>query len=230
MVAEEKRHGRETAQLPAVAFCLHPGSMLDEVGCAEVEGDALAFLGWAGADASDPVGVGALCVAATGRRPRRVELDGEARLDPRGDGVEVLVNRSLMPARARLKVGHELGHWWYERAGYRGADIEHRCDLFGAAIVAPWPAFRSAMRGTGHRVHELARLFNTTQSLALLRVGEVSGRPVVLLRPGGAIARGEPFEWPKTSTLVHALREGRSTCHPLRVNDEPNRWGLMARR
>lgn len=204
--------------------------MLNDGGCAEVEGDALAFLDWAGVDARDPVSVAALCVAATGRRPRQVALDGEARLEPREEGLEVLVNRALAPARARLKVGHELGHWWYQRVGYRGADIEHRCDLFGAAIIAPWPAFKTAMRHAGHRVHELAQRFATTQSLALLRVGEVSGRPVMLLRPAGHIVRGEPFEWPSTSTMVRALREGRRAVHPLRINDEPNRVGLMARR
>ena len=204
--------------------------MMDDGGCAEVEGDALAFLDWAGADPQDPVSVGALCVAATGRRPRRVPLDGEARLEPRGDGLEVLVNEGLTPARARLKAAHELGHWWYERVGYRGRDIEHRCDLFGAAIVAPWPAFKASMRWAGHRVHDLARCFNTTQSLALLRVGEVSGRPVMLLRPAGPIVRGEAFVWPRTSTVVRALGEGRAAVHPLRINDEPDRVGLMARR
>ena len=204
--------------------------MLDDGGCAEVEGDALAFLDWAGVDAHDPVSVAALCVAATGRRPRPTTLDGEARLEPHSEGYEVLTNSALPPARQRIKAAHELGHWWYARVGYRGADIEHRCDMFGAAIIAPWPAFKTAMRWAGHRVHELAVRFNTTQSLALLRVGEVSGRPVLLLRPAGAIVRGEAFEWPRTSTLVRALREGRSACHPLRINDEPDRWGVMARR
>lgn len=208
-MADDLCHGCETAHLLGVRFSVNDGGMLDEWGCAEVEGDAQAFLDWAGADPLEPSGIGALCAAATGRRPRPTALDGEARLEPRGNGFEVLVNRALAPARQRLKVAHELGHWWYARVGYRGGDIEHRCDMFAAAVVCPRPAFKSAMRWAGHRVHELAERFHTTQSLALLRVGEVSGRPTMLLRPAGPLVRGEPFEWPPTSTLVLSLRDGR---------------------
>jgi hypothetical protein len=205
--------------------------MLDEGTLADVEGDALAMFGLAGLDPGDAVSFGELCYGITRRWPRSVALDGEARLEPIGDdGFEVLTNRAISPERQRLKGAHELGHWWYRRIGYRGFDLEARCDALGAALIAPREAFRAAMRWAGHRVHELALRFNTTQSLALLRVGEVSGRPVMLLRPSGPLARGDLFEWPKTSTLVRALNEGRSAVHPLRINDEPHRWGLMARR
>lgn len=205
--------------------------MLDADEVADVEGDAVAATRMAGFEADDAPSVGEISLALVGVRPRLIEgLDGEARLEPLADGWDLQVNPALPKSRQRFKAAHELGHWYYDRCGYRGADIEARCDLFAAALVMPRSVFRRAVRTLGHRVHALANAFATTQSAALLRVGEVTGRPVALLRWPEALTRGEPFTWPKSATLVRALREGKDAVHPLRIVDEPNRVGLMARR
>lgn len=207
----------------------------DEV--ADVEGDAAVFLSLFGFSDGDAPSVGELCERATGRRPRAVPgLGVEARLEPTIDGEpEVLVSAELaatQAARARFKAAHELGHLFYESVRpYRGTDVELRCDAFAAAIVAPRRAFQLAIRKCGgHRVHALAKCFATTQSTALLRIGEVTGRPVALQRFTGVTTRGEPYGWPKASLLVSALREGRSAVHPVRLTDEGDRWGFMVRR
>jgi hypothetical protein len=192
--------------------------MLDADDIADLEG-------WAGrllsdADSLDDVPrLAHVCHRLTGLAPRWAHIASEARLV--GDQVEL--RHGLDPARARWLLGHELAEWAHRRAGYVRHDLEARCDALGAMLVAPRDAFRRAMRHHGHRVHELARIFHTTQSLALLRVGEVSGRPVMLRRPTGAIARGEPYVWPSGPELL-------ALAHPLRITDEPDRVGFMVAR
>ena len=204
--------------------------MLGRDELADVAGDVRSFLRTIDAEDDEDISIAEACERATGFGPAFVGMRQEARLEPVDGGSQVQVRKGTAPERARWLAGHELGEWFYRLVGYDQPDIDARCDAFGAALVCPEYAFRSAMRRVGHRVHELAATFATTQSVALLRVGELSGRPVLLLRPAGAIARGDEFEWPRTSTLVRALGEGRAACHPLRINDEPDRWGLMARR
>lgn len=199
---------------------------------ADIEGDAQAILREGKMlDVDGPTPMAELCRRLLGSVPRRCALRTEAKLgrDEETGRPVVFLRRGVPAPRARWLVGHELAEHWLRSAGYQGEDIERRADAIGAALAVQREPFLRAIRSTGHRVHELARVFCTTQSLALLRVGETIGRPVALLRPNGTIARGEPFVWPRTSTLVRALTEGRATVHPLRIVDEPDRWGLMAR-
>lgn len=214
------------AHLPTSARMRDHLRMLGPDELSDIEGDALALFSEAGADPRDPPSIAALCRALTGHAPRFIAQAAEARLV----GGRVFLRRGLLTARARWLVGHELAEWHYLRARYRGADIEARCDALGAALVAPRPAFLAATRAVGHAVFSLAEAFGVTQSVALLRIGEVTGRPVVLLRSPEPIVRGGAFEWPSTSGLVRALRERRSEVHPLRISDEPGKWGLMAER
>lgn len=139
-----------------------------------------------------------------------------------GDAWRVVVRRGVLPARARWLVGHELAELHFARVGYVGSDIEARCDALGAALALPRRALGSIMRQHAHRVHTIARLTRLTQSLVLLRIGEVSGRPVALLRAPAPTVRGAAFGWPrKLSPIVPGT-------HPLRITDEPQRVGLMA--
>ena len=143
----------------------------------------------------------------------------------------VRLRRGLSDARARHRIGHELGHLFYERVEYAGADLEERCDLFGAALCMPRRAARAALRSVGHRVHGLAAHFGVTQSVSLLRIGEVTGRPVCLLCFKGPIARGADFAWPSASALVAGLRQGRRMCIPCGSRTSPTAlvsWSTVA--
>jgi hypothetical protein len=133
-------------------------------------------------------------------------------------------------ARAIFIWLHEGAHIHFDAAGLRcdPVELEERCNALAAALLAPREAFRAATRARGHRVYELAREFRTTQSLALLRLGEVTGRPVVLLRPPTPIVRGDEFAWPDEAGLRRAVKAPPPNVHPLRIVDEPRRWGLMA--
>jgi hypothetical protein len=152
-------------------------------------------------------------------------LDTEGRFDGR-----VTLRAGVPDARAKHNGGHELSHWWLDRIGYRGLDLEERCDALGAMFAAPRETFLRVIKVVDHAVYDLANTFGITQSVAMLRVGEVTGRPVLLLRWAGAIVRGYEFGWPSISTLVRLASEHRESVHPLKIRDEANRVGFMARR
>ncbi len=202
----------------------HHGRMLGPDDIADVEGDADVVRRMAGMD-------GPCSMADMARELTRrdvVVCDDLGSAEGCFRGGRVCVRPGLAPERLRHTIGHEIGEWYYALIGYEGDDIEERCDALGAALAVPRVEFRRAVGAVGHRVFALAAAFGVQQSVALLRLGEVTGRPVALLRPTAPIYRGDPFEWPRTSALVRALREGRGRVHPIRIVDSPDRWGLMA--
>ncbi len=194
---------------------------------ADVEGDARAFVASYGFDPDERVCLVDLCKEATERDPVYLEIHQEARLEPVGSkDFEVQIREGTAPERGLWLLGHELGELFYRRTAYRGEDIEARCDAFGACLVAPRVPFLKAIRKCGrHAIHDLAWEFRTTQSLALLRVGETTGRPVALLRWPDPIVRGGPFNWASTSRLVRLLSEPIPEVHQVRCDDG---WGFMA--
>jgi hypothetical protein len=116
--------------------------------------------------------------------------------------------------RENYSLAHELGHW-LDRSRGRPDRCEAYYNAVGACLVATRPTFVDATRILGHRVHELAAHFQTMQALTLLRLGEVTGRPVLLpgKRRGDDLVRGDPFEWgPDPARLP------RDVAHPIRVD------------
>lgn len=196
---------------------------LDEV--ADVEGEVLAC--WAAHGMGPGQCLVDLCEAMTGAPPVF-----EARpTEGCWDGRRVRLSVDLSPRRARHVLGHELGHAWLERAGaFVPPNIEERCDVFGAALNMPRDDVRLWVRRNGHAYARLAEHFGVTHSVALLRLGEVTGRPVLLLRERPPIARGAEFAWPTRDAIGAALRAGRGLVHVAPVRDEPARVGLMASR
>ncbi len=193
---------------------------------ADLEGEAAARFALHGLDDYEPPHMVQVCLAITGKPPARGDIEPEAKLEED----QVIIRRDVPPRRARFLAAHECAEKIHLDAGYTGEDIEARCDALGAMLTAPRRGYLRAVRELGHSVYKLADRFAVTQSLSLLRLGETTGRPVMLLRPAGQLARGLPFAWPSTSTMVRALNEGREAVHPMRIRDEPDRWGLLARR
>ena len=181
----------------------------------------------AGVDDSGPTPMAALCAKRLGSPPRWISgLPMEAKLE----GKVVLLRAGVPATRARWLVGHELAHDALNEVGYREPDVEDVADAVGAALVAPSRAVRLAIAAAGgHRVYAIADAFATTQSLALLRIGEVTGRPVLLTRKGAPIARGGAFVWGSERKISEAVRGLVREVHPLRIRDEPHKVGLMAR-
>lgn len=198
--------------------------MLGPEELADVEGDMAYFLSALHAQEGTPIED--LCQAATGYAPELGTLGSEGAWRQG----RIITRPGLSSARRKFVRAHELAHLYYESVSYRNADLEERCDAGAAILCMPRGDVRRALGHLGgHRVYALAERFGVTQSVALLRIGEVTGRPVMLLRPLAPIVRGVPFEWPSTSALRRALEEGRSEVHPLRIRDEVDKWGLMAR-
>lgn len=196
--------------------------MLDDYALADIEGDACALRRHAGMDDGERPRIVDLCVAIQGHPPLITMQHERARLR-RVDGImRVALRRGLPPPIARYLVGHELGHVHHDRIGYEGEDIEERCDAFAAALIAPWEFARAVIRARGHSVRQLADALRVPQALALLRLGEVTGRPVLLIRTP-PIARGAPYVWPRPGEAP------REVSHPVRLADE-GRWGLMGSR
>jgi hypothetical protein len=138
----------------------------------------------------------------------------EAETWPRGSRWQIRVHRSVSRQRARWLVGHELAEWWLGDALFSSlVERERVCDAIGAALVAPAPEFARAIVALDHSVTALAQAFDVPVSLALLRIGEVTGRPVRLLGPRPR-ERGQPRE------------DWTTGVHPVRLAGEA-RWGLM---
>lgn len=197
--------------------------MLSSDDLIDVEGEANAFMSEFG-DGS----IFELCERITGGPPLFVDQREEGRYDEeRG----VALRSDLSIERARFTCGHELGHAWL-RYTHRQADArtEAWCDAFGARLICERDAFRRALSVVGHSYTQLASHFGVTQSVTLLRIGETTGRPVILFCDSGPHVRGDDFAWPSMSTLVRKMRERRSEFHQVRIFDEPNRWGIMATR
>ena len=140
---------------------------------ADIEGDALALYRLARLEPDQPVAISRL-VRALLDTPIQVAsfTRGKAHLAWHTDQWWIYVRAGIAAPRLRFGIGHELAHWWYRRCGYSGEDIELRCDALGAALVAPMPLF-SAVRKRTSRIVQIAHAIGSTQSLALLREGEV---------------------------------------------------------
>lgn len=150
-----------------------------------------------------------------GSRASMVSLHGQQR---------IRLPRRRSPAEMNFLVGHELAEWWLKREGYVSEWIEDVANALAASLVAPRRAFLRAYREHGHDYTTLASLFCSSESLVVLRIGEVTGEPVLLVAPHRARARGEAFGWP--SQLRGASRfPGLAKC---RLSDDDRR--LVVRR
>lgn len=148
-----------------------------------------------------------MIVRLLGAPPRLVPLMPEAALACVLGEPRIFVRRGTAPTRARWLAGHELAEWWYQRVGYRGDDLEERCDALGAALVAPRPTVLAARRKLGDEPIAIATELRTTQSLALLRLGECVRVPVFLKRQHHTIARGAAYVLPRHPEAHPGLRK-----------------------
>lgn len=199
------------------------------VNLAEVEGDARALIQMAGLDPSEPHSIRALCIGLTGYPPLVVPMFGsQGQLSSINRVIRVAVSSRLSPTRQRWVCGHELGHFYYQRIGYVGANLEAMCDLLGAILCAPRCVVQAAFRVHGNNPRAIAKYVGVTESVALLRLGEigvVSG--TALATPSRTVARGE-IVWPDTDTLRRFVRTGEVPHGKrVRITDEPSRGGLL---
>jgi hypothetical protein len=167
----------------------------------EIERDAVEMFAAAKCNPSDGPGIAEVCRRLIGRGPEWAPLRScEAAFCVLRGQPRVYVRRGTLPARARWLAGHELAHWWYRKHGANDVDLEERCDRLGAALVAPKPCVEGTI-GRTTDVRRIARDLATTESLAALRIGEVSGVPVALVSAGRIRVRGQCYPWPDRDLL-----------------------------
>ncbi len=162
----------------------------------------------------------------TGAPPRVADIASEGALARVRGEWRVFVRRGMSPERQRWVAAHELGHWWWEHEmGYSGSDLEARCDALGAALVAPAAIVRASTAKHSGDVVAIARDLKTTQSVALLRLGEVLGEPVALLRRRrSTIIRGRFVSWPVPLSWQPA--KAANDLVRVHITDEPGRFGV----
>ncbi len=184
----------------------------------DLEGLAEALHREAGLDPADPAGV-AKVARGLWRDPAAVELvprdamrHAPASLASVNGAWRIYVRRGTPSEQVGFLIGHELAHWALRREGVRfetEGDEEAACDYLGAALVAPRSAFRATLRALGEDVRELADRFGSTETLAILRWGETTGRDLAVVRPGLVRVRGQlNFVWPDEDT-VRSWTSGR---------------------
>jgi hypothetical protein len=132
----------------------------------------------------------------------RYRMRTPARLARVGDEWRIFVREGLSPQEANFAVGHELGEHWLKREGYDGEDLEQAANYIGAALVAPRPTFVTAVRELGEDWTALSQRFVSTESLVVLRWGEIRCEPLALVSPALVRVRGpESFVWPEEPTI-----------------------------
>jgi hypothetical protein len=140
----------------------------------------------------------------------------------------IFVRRNLSEVRLDFAIAHEIAEWHLARLRYREEDVEDVCDALAGAIVAPRDAYRCALRDRGTAFEGLAHAFRTTQTCVALRLGEVTGRSLVLLAPRIRV-RGDLFVWPNERELRRIARAGSADgLEVRRLTDDRKRAVLLA--
>jgi hypothetical protein len=118
---------------------------------------------------------------------------------------------ALKPHPTRLRnayqlfaICHELAHIILEEAAYAGDRLEDSCDYLGACLIAPRPAMRKLHESFGMKLGPIADATASTQTWAVLRLGEVLGVPLAQVQPTKVRYRGAPDQlslFPDEATL-----------------------------
>ncbi len=127
----------------------------------------------------------------------------------------IAVRRTLPSAIAEWAIGHELAHW-------AGVEDEREANYVGAAILLRRRPFLRALYATEGDWAELAETFGTTSTSAVLRAGELEGRPLAVVTPARVYARGRA-EWPDEGTLRRWARQGGPGVRRAKLRDDPRR-------
>ncbi len=143
-------------------------------------------------------------------RAHAMKMRRDAELFSTPAGARILVRVRLPVERARFAVAHEVAEWHLRRVGYSGDDIESIVRRIAAALVAPRPI---ALRVARHSSvfddpGAPSEAMQTTQTLAALREGEVTGESIAVVGPGFLEARGAELVWPDREAVRRFVKEG----------------------
>lgn len=185
----------------------------------ELEGTAQMILTHAGEDGDDAPDIGKLA-RTVGPVVYARALRGHAEVARVGQEWRIYVRRGLPPAYRRFAIAHEIAEFWLLRERHLGDRIEHDANYVAAAMLTPRRAFLRAIREGLDRV-ALADEFGITQSHAVLREAELSGRPRALVTPQKVYLRGEG-QWDESDARRQARKPGPGVCKTS-LTDDPRR-------
>src|SRR5690606_31259266 len=94
---------------------------------------------------------------------------------------EIWIRPGLPPQRRAFRIAHELAE--YSLSRHILPNPEAAADAVAAALLAPAPVVRDALRIHGRHLPSLAEALGVSQSIAALRIGEVTGSPLALVTP-----------------------------------------------
>jgi hypothetical protein len=140
-------------------------------------------------------------------------------------GGRVRVSASASDVEQDFAAGHELGHFsdHLEGWGLAGDALEEACNVFAAAIMMPPLPFWQALDLVGDNWAELATLFGVTETAAILRTGELTGRQIAVVAPATCRARGDG-EWPPEQVLRAKKAAPGPGMASARLRDDPRRF------
>ncbi len=133
-----------------------------------------------------------------GATVQRAALTGaEARIVGAGDEAVITVNERSSPSRQRFSIGHELGHWMYDRGRlslscdtdkqerfFSGADKESLANEFAANLLLPAQMFAPRLgkrEPTLETVRNLSGVFRTSLAATARRVVELGAYPAMVI-------------------------------------------------
>ncbi len=153
-------------------------------------------------------------VGATVTRQRLV--GAEARIVGLNDQAIITVNQDSLLTRQRFSIGHELGHWMYDRGQidmscgierqerfYTGSDKESRANNFATELLLPSSMFtpRLAKRPpTLDVIKDLAEIFRASFTATALRTVDLGAFPTMVVCSGPTSR-----EWFKASSEVDGV-------------------------
>lgn len=198
----------------------------------EAEGEAIHVM--AGSDPTDPEGPVWLAPRLMQTKVVRVEgmlCYGDGYLETVRGKLTVCVRRSIPVNTPRFDfaVAHEVAEWHLRRLRFFSERREDAANAIAAAILAPRPAYRAAVRDHGTHFGELAADFRLSQVCAALRFGETMGRPIAVVTPAQVRIRGEGWAWPASERAIRRL-DLALVPELVRVDltDARGRWALLA--
>lgn len=197
------------------------------------EGEALEIYREAGCDPASPVSPEELArglLGAAGILEQAQPITSAAWCNAHS---RLLLRPGVAGTRRSWLLAHELAERHLSRLNYRGADVEAFANRIAASLIAPAPAVRLALRALGQDYAALAEVFDTTQSVMALRIGEVTGQPTALVTRTRVHIRGDEWCWPDEAELRAILARPANSFLPaktrlLRLQDSFNRLFVSA--
>lgn len=134
----------------------------------------------------------------TGATVQRAPLaSAEARIVGAGDEAVITINEKSLPSRQRFSIGHELGHWMYDRGKlslscstdkqerfFSGADKEATANEFAKELLLPTAMFAPRLgkrEPTLDVVRDLSGVFRTSLTATARRVVELGAYPAMVI-------------------------------------------------